>query len=581
MEITKYQGVKNIGNILDTSNITVDKIYVNSKIPYFTISSIQDSDLTETVNNFQLLVSYNIGSFVTLEGVTYTETLAAAINSTRFNFKCINNSDVDYTLIMRKHNTTVSTIWIPKTNVANGFIDEGVFEQYKSKNEFSDATNLPTVMKKLTITDDDESTTTEAIDNYRISFMDATIAYSNATEIANNEYGSIASGKFIYNKTKLYSFGQASFKNAIFPSDADSYIFPMFNIIDLNVANDSLVTVLIPWRDYLLAASKTGIYLITKQDDGYYSKAINTFIGIPEKDWNTCKSILNGIIFKAYKKIYVLQPNSNSSDDTILDIHELSTPIENYLEDDDSKLDNIGFTTEKYYYLMIPNSESNTTSVYKYEYTRHIWMKHKLPIAVNSYIVNSVEDIRLFDAEGKEFYYEKEIQDFTSQKNDIQTRLQYGDALTYSVDKILDLYSKATISDAVIYPIEFSLESGQKTDSISITKQFIETKMLLATLSDKDCFPFTVYVMTDDLTIPVKKDITTDAPFWKDDRTDTAVLNTIIQVNKSNAVNTIRQLVLRYSGRGKTINHIIKGITYSKFKLFVVYYKYKVLPIKQ
>lgn len=409
-----------------------------------------------------------------------------------------------------------------------------------------------------------------------LNYKEYTFTFGDDYDVATYEYGNSAKGdKLLYNKSIL-SYGEDSFKSNIFVSNVDSFDTPLFNVIDLSASNDSRINTLIPWRDYLIAATDSSIYLITKGDSGYYSKVVNTFIGISDKDSKTCRSILNGIIFKSHSKIYVLQPNYSSSVDSILNITEISEPIESYLYDDPN-YDNFAFTTELAYYLFMPQSDK--TIMLKYTYGSRIWTKFEYPVTLIDYEILSVDDIRLYTKEGYEYYFDKELKDVASGilTDDEINNIRYGDILTETVKEL----DSIELHPEYVTPIRYYLRSGQKTDNISTTKQFVETKLLLATLQEKDNFPMEVTINIDGSRHPLHWDTYTDGALWKTSINDVGVLNTNVSSDNADVFNVFRQMFLRYSGKGKSIEHILSGISYYNFKLYVLYYRYKTLNVKQ
>ena len=383
-------------------------------------------------------------------------------------------------------------------------------------------------------------------------------------------------GEHLYYKKSLYAYGAPQFQNNIYPSDVGSFVTPLFNIIDLDTNGSNLITSVISWRDYLIAFSETSCYLITKVENGYTSKIINNFIGISYADRKTAKAILNGVIFKSKNKIYSLQPNYYSSVDNILNISEISSPINHLLEDNNEET--FAITTDKYYYLFVPKDTS--TRVFKYEYSRRIRTVLDIKRKIVDYCILSVNDIRIFDNNGHEYYFDSDVKNYSPNLDQIfNDYLPYGDYYDNTIDELLQ-YGNAGI-ELNNSPIEFIIDSGEKTDNLAITKQFVETKIILATQSSKDTFPLTITVKTDGIYQKLHTDCNTDSALWKNVITDIGTLSTDFVNNSSNILNTLRQLILRYSGKGKTISHYISGKSQCKFKIFVVYYKYKLLPVKQ
>lgn len=400
-------------------------------------------------------------------------------------------------------------------------------------------------------------------------------------EVLNNsEFKNTVLGEKLYYKKAIYSYGHESFKNNIFPTEVDSFNTPLFNVIDLDASGDTLVTTLIPWRDYLIAATEDSVYLISKIDGGYLTKTVNTFIGIPKKDRRTCKSILNGVLFKSGSKLYILQPNAYSGDDTVLNISEISKPISNYIMS--SEYDNFAFSTEEAYYLFIPISKEKTICL-KYEYTRKIWTKYEYPALITDYDILDVNDIRLYTEDGEEYFFNKTLKEVHPNLDvDILENIPYGDYISLKKEDFEDFISDMdSFRTTKMKPIKYLLDSGQKTDTISYTKQFTESKVILATLHQKDKFPFTLTVKIDGKPQPITIGVHTDSALWKDENTDINTLTTNYADDDSDLFNVLRQMFVRYSAKGKSLQHIILGESYFNFKLYVVYYRYKILNFKQ
>ena len=161
------------------------------------------------------------------------------------------------------------------------------------------------------------------------------------------------------------------------------------------------------------------------------------------------------------------------------------------------------------------------------------------------------------------------------------------------VEKLKVLYSNHVALDNInfkiedgehvpnVTPIQFMLDSGQKTDDLSRTKQFVESKFILATLNDKDTFPLSIDVLIDGLEYKqLHFDASTDAAFIKESSKDILTFNTNVGSNSQNIFNVMRQMVIRYSGKGKSIKHIIYGKSIFNFKFYVLYYKYKNTHLK-
>ena len=396
------------------------------------------------------------------------------------------------------------------------------------------------------------------------------------TEILYNEYGSSAIGEKLYYKKAIYTYGLEQFKNNVFPSDTGSFITSLFNVIELDVTDGSAINVLIAWRDYLIAASDKSIYLITKVDTSYTTKTINTYIGISHKDRKTCKAILNGLIFKSGSKLYTLQPNPYSSNDTILNIKEISTPIENYIIN--TNYDTFAFTTEKAYFLFIPND--NETICLTYEYTRSIWQKYTYPVCIIDYNLDSIENIILIDNKGKEYYFNKELYEIPNELTaDVLNNIPYADYIDYTLNEMED-FGTTELKDRYL-PINFLLDSGAKTFDIVNTKQFVETKIILTTQNEQDTMPMSLDILVDGSPYPIHIDASTDAPFWKNNIWEKGSLSTLFISENTINNKTLKQGIFRYSGKGKTIEHIIKGSSIYNFKLYSIHFRFKNLTNKK
>jgi len=392
---------------------------------------------------------------------------------------------------------------------------------------------------------------------YSLMFALYNHTYGDTLEVLNKDMVNANKGKKLYYKYRLYSYGENEFKNCIYVSDSNSFITSLLNTIDLPISQDSNITALIPWREYLIASNESNIFLITPTGDGFTSKVINTFIGIPKKDSETLKSILNGVIFKSGSKIYSLQPSVYSSNDNVLNIIDISKPVAPYIVD--TQYDNFAFTTEQHYYLCIPNTSS--TTVLKYEYATKIWTKHTYPDRFVSAFVNTVDDIRVIGKHNV-YYFNHTKEDIPEVYADLHPKCfaQYGDLV---------------LEDGLYYPspFEFYVDTGQKSYSMNNIKQFVESKLIFAILDSNDSIPLTVDVYVDNYSQILHVDPATSSSFWR--KMESMILGADIPAGASQYQPCIKQLFLRYSGKGYTIRHRISGLSYSNFKFYVSYYRYK------
>jgi len=394
-----------------------------------------------------------------------------------------------------------------------------------------------------------------------LSFLETTSLLSNELVVDDTviEKPSRAYGMLNYKKA-LYAFGNAGFKNNILVSKTNSYEFPLINVLDLDASQDSKVNSLVVWRDYLIAATDNAIYLINKLDTGFTSKAINTFTGISTQDKNTLMPILNGLLFKNGGKIFSLSPNSTSSVDSILSISELSKPLGELLNIE--PLDIIGFTTESYYGIFLTLSDK--TVLIKYDYGTRVFTLMEYPIKIKQVFIDSVQNILVTDINGKQYYFNKKFPDA------FVDVIGYGDVLNTEYSLIGEL--------TAVTPISFEIDSGEKSDDMGYEKNFVETRITFGLKSAKEVIPVTLDVYTDGHKQIAHKAVETDSPFWNDSLDDLAALNTGFDTNTSQIINTLKELRIRHHGFGKTVRHVITGNSVTKFKIYVIYYKYRTLP---
>jgi hypothetical protein len=361
-------------------------------------------------------------------------------------------------------------------------------------------------------------------------------------------------------KKALYAFGNFGFKNNILVSKTDSYEFPLTNVLDLDASQDSKVNSLVTWRDYLIAASNNAIYLINKLETGFTSKVVNTFTGVSDKDKDTLMSILNGLIFKNGEKLFALSPSVNSSTDSILSISELSKPIGDLLNIETDKI--TGMTTESYYGIFLTLSDK--TLLLKYDYGTKNFSLMEYPIRVKQVFVDSVQNILVTDYNGKQYYFNRE---FPETYIDV---IGYGDVLNHEYSIIGE--------NTTVTPISFEIDSGEKSDDMGYEKNFVETRITFGLKSAKEVIPLTLDVYTDGHKQIAHKAVETDTPFWNDSLDDLTALNSGFDTNNSQIINTLKEFRIRHHGFGKTIRHVITGNSVTKFKIYVVYYKYRTLP---
>ena len=395
-----------------------------------------------------------------------------------------------------------------------------------------------------------------------VAQQDYTPVFKDEFEFFDIELGNTAYGKKMYHRKALYSYGHAKFFNNIFVSDIDSFITPLYNVIDLDARESSQVTCIVPWRDYLVSATDNAVYLHTKQADGFLTKTVNTSIGIPAEDYACCKAVLNGILFKSGPKIYQLYPNVYSGDDSTLNVTDISKPVEDILEEYLSgDYLPFAFSTESEYILMLPNAAD--TTCLRYDYSSKRWAVCTYPVVATRCEIISLNDIRIFGIVGK--FSAEFVFDSTTPEG------VYGDTLPVQ---------KGSVVNTITVPIEFEWDTGQKTDNISIQKQFVESKLVFSTEDALEYFPMELTVHVDGDPHVTSLDLNSDAPFWKDDGS-IGVANTAFRLSSGATSGVFRQLIVRYSGKGRSVRHILSGKPTSNFRLYETYVRYKTLNVKR
>lgn len=556
--------------------------------------SYKPSETTETTDYFKLYagckliiqlqsekhaylnISINLADFAT----DYYSTIAMPYYIHRNDYAAI------YTNLLITYPTNVSIFQIANDTYASSIVYNNFndyYSNYNNINIFNNVfLNLDTNLKSKRLSDTrlsdftkSEKSATSAIlqhadivideGSYNVSYTDTPeFLYTLKSIYSNSQQSNF---KYLYYKYRLFTYGGSVLNNNILMSDSDSITTPIMNTIDLYASNNSQITSLTAWRDYLIAATNTTMHLISFNDSGTTSKIINTYVGIPESDSETLRSILNGIIFKSGNKIYTLNPNAYSSDDTLLSLVEISKPVANYVLTENVKKSFAITTTDAYYLFM---ALEDTTEVLKYEFTRAIWNRYTLPKSFIGYDLNDIDNIILYDSTGSSYEFNKEC------IVDISNNEYYGDTL---FDDNGQTYRKA---------FEFSVDSGEKTTTLMITKQYVESKLITSPLNNPDIYPINVDIYVDGFnTFSKHIDCSSDHSAIQDtfspptESQSIALLNTNINANNSYVKNTLRQEFIRYSLKGKTIRHVISGNSYSNFELFVVYYKYKDSHVKQ
>lgn len=441
-----------------------------------------------------------------------------------------------------------------------------------------------TAVKFKMCTLDTDSATTDATAKVLATYGELVyqIPYDITTEFEQSMFGNAATGFKVYSGGRIFSYG-APFRSNILYTYSGELTTPLYNAITLNTTSTETVTSVIPWRDYIVTATPTAVYLSTKSEYGFFTKTVNTAVGVPTNDGRCCVPVLNGVMFKSGPKVYQMYPDVYSGDDTILNVTELSKSISSELDAFSDCKGAFAFCTSSEYVLMLPYE--NSTRCFRYDLSAKRWTSCTYPVHFVKHYINSIDDIVLYanNDNGHMCTYRFDAT--------LPQGLPYGDAIGFDasegltsadVDTLLDTYyTNNTVSESIV-PIGFELDTGQKSDTISTTKQFVESKLVFATEHGDDSFPMQLAVHVDGDPHIVTKDISTDASFWKDDGVS-GVLNTTFNglSPTSDSFNTLRQLVVRYSGKGKSVRHILTGESLCNFKLYETYIRYKLLNVKQ
>lgn len=472
---------------------------------------------------------------------------------------------------------TVDVVYAPFESV-NGTADTKRVDVLKISEDFLENyfTNAAFRFKIVLVEDDKIVATYGQADYIPVRTTEGQYWYS--------ELGNSALGEKVYHKGRIFSFGDPSLKNNVFVSYPGEFVTPFKNIIDVNASEDVFVTSVVPWKDYLILTTPQAIYLASQVDTGYLTKTVNTALGISQHDAHCITPTLNGLIFKSENKIYMLYPNVYAGDDSVINVTEISKPVESFLfeHEPNPSVKPFAFGTESEYVLVLP--EENCSKCLVYNYTTKIWNCLQFPVVFQYYTMYSLTDIVLFGNSSNGNFCEYNFnKSFAEAYGLADGQIDYGDVLVEPADGIeegvADIIAGYT-SPVTVSPIEFELDTGQKSDQILTKKQFVETKIVVATSAPSPTIDMDVIVHVDG-DRNVTKNMSTDAAFWKA-YDGGAVLNTTLTglSNESDSRDVLRQLSIRYSGRGNSVRHILRGTCSSNFKLYETYIRYKLLNVK-
>lgn len=392
---------------------------------------------------------------------------------------------------------------------------------------------------------------------------------------------------YIENQAQLMSYNG----NSVYVSDINSSIMKLMNT--LTFPNN--VTKIISWRGYLLFFTEKQIYL-AKYDvssNTYSIKLLTSTVGVSIVDADTVVPILNSVYFKSGNKIYKLVPNLYASSDDILNIHQVSTGVNNLLTeivDNNIETHNIGYSDSDVYYIFIPVTDKTLCLIY--DFVRQLWNYYEYPIVLTDVLKLGLDKHYLYD-NYKLYHFKENFDTLLNEglKNTVEPQvnlaacknvLSYADYLNSTPTELITLAEECDQEDiaAATTRIYFYLDFGQKSSNYTLDKQFLETKMILATLSAKDTIPLGLDIYTDGVSRVLHIDANTDGAVWKTAYSDVGILNTDYQPNGADYNNIFRQLIVKYSGRGKSIRHVLSGYSHSLFKFYSMDVRGRILPKK-
>ena len=434
---------------------------------------------------------------------------------------------------------------------------------------------------------------------FRVTYSDSTVL---STDL-------IKDRERIFNGNMYYNDNQAQLLiysgNYIYSSNTNSSIFKLLNGISLTEE----VTKLVPWRGYLLIFTPRNIYLSSynAEIDGYNVKVLSNTVGVSKEDANTITPILNSIYFKSGTKIYRLVPNLYAAADDILNIHQVSVGINNILEsivNNNVETINFSFADADTYALFIPIQYTNTTYCIIYNFNRQVWTLLQYPTYLLGIEKFSTTEVYVKDS--RHIYYFREpmsrllalgLEQWCEENNDSPTNynlqtfinaVMYADFLDTLPKELIALvlenettgHSHEETFTPISTPIPFEIDFGQKSSNYTLDKQFLETKFILATLSIKDSFPVSIDIYTDGVSRDLHWDANTDGALWKKSLDDVGILNTGFGVDDQDYNGIFRQLIVKYSGKGKSIRHVLSGTSKALFKFYSMDVRGRILPKK-
>lgn len=463
-------------------------------------------------------------------------------------------------------------------------------EYYYPTKVFWDGNLSKTSMLNVPFSTENDSASTTIANAVELSFVSNVITKTDGkTEYVTGDAYGIVSGTTVYHEGKLLTYNVEKYPQLLFISESDSYITPMLNSVNLQYGSN--VTAVVPWRKYVLVFTANATYIVSDSDSGDVSvKTLSTQVGVPKNDGKAAVAILNSIIFKSGGKVYRYVPNQYSTTDSILNIACISKPIDGLL---DADAECFAFTDEEYYRLFECYDEY--TVGFTYNYLTGTWTKQRYEHPFKDYSRLGLSSFALTDGKGTYSFdrllSEIKCGDLEPLSEDTVERLTYGDI--YGIP-FKDIHAKLVPSDGSgepdydsieknITPMQYGVDFGEKSARFTVSKQFLELKMNFSTLDPKDTFPFDLEVYSDGMPheLRISIDPNTDAALLKPNQGYLGSLSTQFDMHESCISNTMRQLFVKYSGRGKTVRFRMEGESKTRFKLCTLDSRYRVLPNKQ
>lgn len=431
------------------------------------------------------------------------------------------------------------------------------------------------------------------------------VAYSDNTETVEDlsiERDRLFNGTLYYNENQhqLISF----YDRYVYSSGTNSTIMKLLNSLVL----PEQITKIIPWRGYLLLFSPRNIYL-AKYDydsDTYTIKTLSNTVGVPAVDADTIVPILNSVYFKSGNKIYRLIPNLYAASDDILNIHQISTGVNTILEhilNNYIESYNFSYADSDTYSVFIPITSESVTYCITYDFNNRLWTMQKYPVILDGIETISNLEVYLKDNTRNIYHFRESLNTLLSEGlkqyctdnnepisnynlNLFTNSVPYADYLNKKPNEIIELVLGnasgyyENVFNNVATPIRFEIDFGQKSSNYTLDKQFLESKFVFATLSAKDTIPVTLDIYTDGISRELHWDANTDGAIWKSSLDDVGILNTGFGVDGQDYNGILRQLIVKYSGKGKSIRHVITGESKSLFKFYSMDVRGRILPKK-